>query len=193
VSKDDIDASLGLTFSLELFKRYRKNGILQAEISRIPGIRGSCNAFLHLIDGEIVSVYLEDKQKQRYSSDRETLCRLDREKGPFEWTLIPPPVAVYEQFSPVNQAQPQDQLPFSQSFASATPRSPIPKIIAVFPHELLSTWTPQQKDALYTVLMLINGERTIDDIKSAARLPLDLVDELLRILLTLNVISVSTQ
>lgn len=192
MSKDDIDASLGLTFSLELFKRYQKNGILQAEIPRIPGIRGSCNAFLHLIDGEIVSVYLEDKQKQRYSSDRETLCRLDREKGPFEWTLIPPP-AVAPQLSPANPVQPQNQLPFPQTFIATAPRSPIPRIIAVFPHELLNTWTPQQKDALYTVLMIINGERTIDEIKSVARLPLDLVDELLRILLALNVISVSTQ
>ncbi|MGH2510584.1 MAG: hypothetical protein ACRDHZ_24685 [Ktedonobacteraceae bacterium] len=192
MSNDEIDASLGLAFSLELFKRYRKNGILQAEISRFPGIRKSCNAFLHLVDGEIVSIYLEDKQKQRYSSDKETLCRLDREKGPFEWTLIPAP-AVPAQFSPTNQIQPQDQLSYPKQPYYTGQRSPILKIIAVFPHDLLSTWTPQQKDALYTLLMLINGERTIEDIKSTARLPVDLVDELLRILLELNVISVSTQ
>lgn len=191
MSNDDIDASLGLTFSLELFKRYRKNGILQAEISRFPGLRGSCNAFLHLVDGEIISIYLEDKQKQRYSSDRETLCRLDREKGPFEWTLIPSPM-LPPQLSPASQTQPQELSPTLKPFSFTAQRSPIPKIIAVFPHDLLNSWTPQQKDALYTVLMLINGERTIEDIKSTAHLPLDLVDELLRILLEIHVISISS-
>lgn len=190
MGNDDIDASLGLTFSLELFKRYRKNGILQAEIPRFPGIRGGCSAFLHLVDGEIVSIYLEDKKKQRYSSDKETLCRLDREKGPFEWILVSAP-AVVTQYSPTNWSQPQEQLPFPQPLFSPTPRSPIPRIIAVLPHDLLNAWTPQQKDALYTVLMIINGERTIEDIKQAAHLPHDLVDELLRMLLELNVISIS--
>lgn len=192
MSYDDIDASLGLTFSLELFKRYRKNGILQAEISRFPGIRGSCRAFLHLVDGEIVSIYLEDKQKQHYSSDKETLCRLDREKGPFEWILVPTLGAV-EPPLPSTPPQPPSQLSFSQPSSYTTSRSPIPKIIAVFPHERLSAWNPQQKDALYAVLMLINGERTIEDIKNTAHLPFDLVDELLHILLELNVISVFTQ
>lgn len=192
MSHDDIDASLGLTFSLELFKRYRKNGVLLAEISRFPGIRGSCHAFLYLVDGEIVSIYLEDKQKQRYSSDKETLCRLDREKGPFEWILVPTFGATEQPLSSTPSQSPS-QLPFSQPSTYTTSRSPIPKIIAVFPHERLSTWNPQQKDALYAVLMLINGERTIEDIKNTAHLPFDLVDELLRILLELNVISIFTQ
>lgn len=192
MSKDGIDASLGLAFSLELFKRYRKGGMLQAELPRMPGVRGSCQAFLHLVDGEIISVYVEDKQMQRYSSDKETLCRLDREKGPFEWILISQPVASNQPQS-TSQAQPEEQLPFPNQFAYTPPHSPIPKIVAVFPHDLLSAWSSQQKDALYTVLMIINGERTIEDIKRTAHLPLDLVDELLRILLELHVISMSAQ
>ena len=44
VNEDHIDASVGLTLSLRLFERYRKNGILQASIRRIPGFRGPCKA-----------------------------------------------------------------------------------------------------------------------------------------------------
>ena len=67
MGKDGLDASLGLAFSLELFKRYRQSGVLQAEVSRIPGIRGRCTACLTLAEGEISSIYLEDRQKARDS------------------------------------------------------------------------------------------------------------------------------
>lgn len=87
MSNNGFDASIGLAFSLELFKHYQRTGVVQAELPRVPGIRGHCKAFLQLIDGEVISVYLEDKRGNRYSSDAATLCRLDEEKGPFEWQL----------------------------------------------------------------------------------------------------------
>lgn len=183
--KDGIDASLGLAFSLELFKRYRQSGLLQAEIPRVPGISGRCRAFLHLVNGEVVSAYVEDRQKHRYSSDKEFLCRLDKEKGPFEWTLTP-------------QAASSEQSPAGGQFQSpsptpSTPRTPVPRVIAALREEWLSNWTPQQKEPLYAVLGLINGERTVEDIKTATRFPPNLVDELLRILLRLNVIVISAE
>jgi len=45
VDKEGIDASLGLKFSLELFKQYKQNGILHAELPRVPGIRGRCKPY----------------------------------------------------------------------------------------------------------------------------------------------------
>ncbi len=178
MSKDGIDASLGLAFSLELFKRYQKNGVLQAELPRAFGIPRRCKAFLHLARGEVVSVYLEDQHGQRYSSDKESLCRLDKEKGPFEWIFLPQvPIA--------------EQLPLAGSpnhSGPAIPRSPVPTIISVLPHERLIAWTPQQKEALYTLLRAINGVRTVEDIKHMLPFSPDLVDELLRILLELDVI-----
>jgi hypothetical protein len=185
VRKDGIDASLGLAFSLELFKRYRQSGLLQAEIPRVPGIGGRCHAFLHLAHGEVVAVYLEDRQKHRYSSDKEFLCRLDKEKGPFEWTLTPQS-ANSEQPPPAGQFQPPPSAP-------PTSRSPVPRVITALREEWLSNWTLQQKEPLYIVLSLINGERTVEDIKAATRFPPNLVDELLRILLRLNVIAISAE
>lgn len=178
MSKDGIDASLGLAFSLELFKRYQRDGLLQAELPRAFGLPRRCKAFLHLARGEVVSVYLEDQQGQRYSSDKESLCRLDAEKGPFEWIFVPQ-VPVAEQSGLAG--------PSSQSPASA-PRSPIPTIIAALPQERLASWTPQQKEILYTLLRAINGARTVEDIKRMLPFASELVDELLRILLELNVI-----
>ena len=58
MDKEGIDASLGLKFSLELFKRYRQNGMLHAVLPHAPGVRGRCKAFLHLVNGEVTSAYL---------------------------------------------------------------------------------------------------------------------------------------
>lgn len=172
MSKDGIDASLGLAFSLELFKRYQQYGVLQAELPRAFGIPRHCKAFLQLAGGEVVSVYLEDQHGQRYSADKESLCRLDREKGPFEWVLLP-------QVQSLELSTPSD-IPHQHA--------PVPTIIATLPQERLLAWTPPQKEALYTLLKAINGERTIDDLKRILPFSPELVDELLRILLELHVI-----
>nr|MBA2678468.1 hypothetical protein [Ktedonobacteraceae bacterium] len=114
----------------------------------------------------------------------DSLCRLDKEKGPFEWRLIPQPAAP-------QQSQPPGQLPFPNSFAHSAPRSPVPRVILALNWDWLSAWTPQQKDAVYTVLTTINGEHTIEDIKGVVPLPPALVDEILRMLLELKVIVIS--
>jgi hypothetical protein len=188
VSKDGFDASIGLAFSLELFKRYRRNGVVQAELPRAPGIRGHCKAFLHLVNGEIVSVYLEDKQGQRLSSDKAALCRLDAEKGPFEWRLLLQP-------DPPEQALPggplSDQSPGPDALTSPLEHSAVPRIISTLPQDQLSTWTSQRRDALYITLANIDGENTIEDIRGLVPLSSDLVDEALRLLLGMKVIVVS--
>lgn len=182
MSTDGIDASIGLTFSLELFKRYQKSGVLQAEIPRMPGVHGRCIAYLHLVDGLVVSVYVEDHKGRRYSSDKETLCHLDDERGPYEWVLRPQSI----QSGTSNQTQPS-----SPPRPALKPTS-IPRVVSAFPWDRLNGWTPQQRDALYIVLTSINGTRTLENIADMVRLPLNLVEELMRILLDLNVITIST-
>lgn len=185
MSKDGIDASLGLNFSLEVFKRYQKNGVLQAELPRMPGLHGRCTAYLHLVDGLVVSVYVEDKQGRRYSSDKETLCRLDAEKGPYEWTLTTPSAA--------SQPAEQSQTAPPHPLASSLQRTSIPRVISSLPWERLSDWSPQQKEALYSVLMVINGTHTVEEITHLVFLPIELVEELLLILLELNAIAIYTR
>jgi hypothetical protein len=179
VSNDGIDASLGLAFSLELFKRYQQNGVLQAELPRAFGLPRRCKAFLQLAAGEVVSVYLEDQHGQRYSADIESLCRLDREKGPFEWILF-------------SQAQFLTSPDAAHQHTSTLSYSPVPAIVSIIPQELLMAWTLQQKEALYTLLRVINGERTIEDIKHMVPFSSEMVDELLHILLDIHVVILST-
>jgi hypothetical protein len=185
VSKSGFDASIGLAFSLELFKRYRRNGTVEAELPRMPGIRGQCKAFLQLVNGEVVSVYLIDNQGQRHSSDKTTLCRHDAEKGPFEWRL---------QLQPESVASAQATGQASQQSASTTPSSnpltgsSVPRIVSVLPQEQLRTWPSQRRDAFYITLANIDGMNTVEEIKDLVPFPRDLIDELLRTLLEMKVI-----
>ena len=188
MDKEGIDASLGLKFSLELFKRYRQNGMLHAVLPHAPGVRGRCKAFLHLVNGEVTSAYLEDKQGQRYPTDKDTLCRLDREKGPFEWTLVHQPAAS-EQRPLARHSQPLSSNP---SVPSLQPSS-VPRIISALSWERLSTQAPQQREALYTLLTTINGERTIENIKEMMPFSRELIDDLLHMLLELEVIVIATE
>ncbi len=185
MSKDGIDASLGLSFSLELFKRYQKDGVLQAELPRMPGLQGRCMAYLQLVNGLVVSVYVEDKQGRRYSSDKETLCRLDTEKGPYEWKLISPSIAS-QQTNPAGQFQGSSP----HALAASLQRTSIPRVISSLPWERLNGWSPQQRDALYVVLATIDGMHTVEEITHMVYLPIALVEELLLILLELNVIAI---
>jgi len=188
VDKEGIDASLGLKFSLELFKRYRQNGMLHAELPRAPGVRGRCQAVIHLVNGQVASAYLEDKQGTRYPSDKDALCRLDREKGPFEWTLVHQSMTS-GQPEVARRPQPATSDPLTFSIHCSS----VPRIISAMNWERLSAQAPEQREALYTLLTTINGERTIENIKDMVPFSSELIDDLLRQLLALEVIVISTE
>jgi hypothetical protein len=195
VDKDAIDASLGLAFSLELFKRYRRSGKMQAELHRFPGIKGRSTACLSLNEGAVVSCYVEDSKGQRFPVAKDVLIRFDNEKGPFEWrfhaststpTHTPPPMPppVYAGYAEVQAPRPN--VPLLSDFA-------VPKIIASLDWKQLSTWTTRQQQILWTVWQLIDGKRTVRDIKAvvASSLSDSIVEEALHVLLELRVIIVN--
>ncbi|GCE30764.1 hypothetical protein KDA_62480 [Dictyobacter alpinus] len=173
MGKDNIDASLGLEFSLALFERYRKNGLLQAEIQHVPGIRGRCKGFLHLVEGKIITCYIEDKEGRRHTTDQGLLIRVDSERGPFEWTLSPNPAPP--------AANPNIVIPMRP-----TPNSPIPKTIAPLNLEMLEGWTSRQKLMLSIVYDLIDGVISIEEIKSKSPLAPAVTEEALRVLLSMK-------
>jgi hypothetical protein len=178
VGKENIDASLGLAFSLALFERYRKNGLLHAELQHVAGIRGRCNGFLHLIEGIVVTCYIEDKHDRRHSVSKDFLVRVDKEHGPFEWILAasPIPLSIHQRTTmPLNTMQ----------------HAPIPKAIAPLDLEKLESWTPRQKLMLSSVYDLIDGVLNIDDIKSNSILPAEVTEEALRVLLSMKLIIIS--
>jgi hypothetical protein len=180
VGNDWIDASLGLAFSLPLFEQYRKNGLLQAELHHVPGVRGRCKGYLHLVEGKVVSCYLDDRQGQRHQVNAAMLIQLDNERGPFEWvltSLLPPPMPSSRDFP----------LPGSTGTASS---SPVPRKLAALDLEKLDGWSTRQKMMLSLVFDAIDGQRSIEDMKNDVPLPPHVVEEALRILMALKVVTI---
>jgi hypothetical protein len=160
-----LDASVGLAFSLKAFELYRKSGLLSAEIRSMPGIRGKCMAYLELNQGKVVASYLVDKTGARHSAHLQTLVQVDTEKGPFSWV-------------------------FQDSPAPTRPRSPVPQLLVhnLDPH-LFQQLPIQQQQCIHFIFSLIDGQLSIDDIKAKALFPPSAVDETMRILLSLRIIT----
>jgi hypothetical protein len=165
------DASIGLAFSLSAFERYRKNGLLQAELHHVPGIRGRCTGYLQLIEGKVVSCYIEDKDGHRHLIQASKLIQIDNERGPFDWTLTIPP-------SPA--ATPRHE-----------PHVPIPRIVALLELEQLQGWPSTHKHILLQVYQTIDGKKTIDDIRQTVALPPYVTEEALHVLSMLKVITLT--
>lgn len=180
MSKDHFDASLGLAFSLSVFERYRKNGLLQAELYHVPGIRGRCTGYIQLVEGKVTSCYVKTRSGEHHQVALSTLTTVDNEKGPFEWKLISLP------------APPSSTPPTSQF--NAPPRqehsAPIPRIVAPLDITTLHGWTDQHKLMLTTVYRAIDGQRSIEEIKREMPLRPEVTEEAIRVLLALKVITI---
>ena len=59
---------------------------MQAELHHVPGIKGQCIGYLQLAKGKVTSCSVE-KNGQRQLIGKDTLIRVDNERGPFEWKL----------------------------------------------------------------------------------------------------------
>jgi hypothetical protein len=180
MEKDTFDASAGLAFNLALFERYRKNGQLQAEVHHVPGIRGRGIAYVHLVQGKVVSCTIETQKGEQQQILKESLIRADTARGPFEWkfTAVPAPPSVH----------PQTSIPIPPTHIA-----PLPRIVAPLNLTELAGWTEQHKLLLSTVYQAIDGQRNIEQIKKRVSLPPNVVEEALRILLTLKVIVIVSQ
>lgn len=189
-----IDASLGLAFSLELFKLYKESGMLQAELQRFPGIKGRLKVSLTLIEGAVVSCVLEDRDRRQYPVSKEMLIRFDSDRGPFEWSfhsMPAKPVPMHRAAPPLRPPSPgynQKRIPGSS--VSAFADFGVPRIIAQLDWKQLSTWTTRQQQILSRTWQLIDGHRTISEIKSAIgnAIPASVVEEAFYVLLELRVV-----
>ncbi len=182
MGKDRFDASAGLAFSLALFERYRKNGLLQAELHHVPNVSGRCQGYLQLVEGKVTSCYVEDKNGQRHQIDKDMFIDVDAKRGPFEWTLQPLP-------TPPSSMSSVGILSGNRT----EQHSPIPKSIAMLELDRLTGWSNMQKLMLTAVHEAIDGWRTIEEIKQVVPLPPHVIDEALRTLLALKVIIIVHQ
>lgn len=176
------DVSAGLAFGLKAFEMYRKSGILTAEIRSVPFVRGRCQAYLEIAQGKVVTCYLIDREGERHSVARETLVQLDEAKGPFGWVF-------HASADPALTASPPEQV--VQAAASLSPPSPIPRrlVYTLDLRQFQQWWTPRQQQCLHMIFSLVDGRRSIDEIKEQVSLSPLVVDEGIRILLQLQAIT----
>ena len=173
MNNESIDFSIGFASSLELLNTYRQDGMLYADIQRIPGIRGRCRAWIQLAQGKVVSCFLEESDGQKHLIDTHTLSRLDAEKGPFAWTLLSFP-------APAPSVEPS---------SSPLLVSPLPKRIASLDLHAMQTWSSKEKMLLRTVFAMIDGRRSVEELKASLSLSPDTVEKVLQTLLTMHVIT----
>jgi len=179
-----MDASVGLVFSLQIFQRYKRSGVLQATIRRLPGVQGVCTASIYLTDGSVAACFVENKLGQHIPFSVDDLCRTDSDRGPFEWVFREQP------------SLPRPQVPSILSPDFFTPLSPpqsgldtlIPRVIAPLRWERFSQWTPEQKQLLQHVWKYIDGKHTIYDLKTHLPYPPLVLQDVLQILLELHLI-----
>jgi hypothetical protein len=195
MDKDGIDASIGLQFSLELLKNYQENALMQAWVSRLPGISGKCEVAITIVQGTVTSCLAKDQKGQMYTVDIHMLLKLDKDRGPFEWKLLP--LAPSEKTSSLSQrhSPPSQELEYPEqnrnshyTYKSFNSARPYPTAKLNF--SLRSSWTSEQKQILFLLYSLVDGKRTIEDIKQAVSLPPQFVEEGLRILASLDVIAI---
>lgn len=181
MAEDQIDASVGLAFSLRLFAIYRQSGLLHATIRNIWKVKGTGKACLVLDKGRVVSCYLEDSKGQRYPQTEADLCALDEEKGPFEWRLQP----THSQVSnPVSSASPrQAPRPGKETLVPY-------RLVVKLDEQQLQSYMPWQRSMLLAVFSRINGQRSVEDISATMQFPSAKVEETLRVLVSLRAIGI---
>jgi hypothetical protein len=179
-----MDASVGLTFSLQLFRSYRRNGVLQASIRHMPGVKGACTAYVYLSSGSVTACYLEDRRGQRLLYAIEDLCRIDDERGPFEWIFQEQSLSSRPQLSASPSSEPLTAIAPSSLEQDAL----IPRVVATLRWEHFNHWTPEQKLLLQNVWKSIDGRRCIQDIKASLPYPPQAVNDIVQILLKLHIV-----
>lgn len=179
-----MDASVGLTFSLQLFQRYRRNGILQATIRHMPGIQGACTAYVHLTAGSVTACYLENKHGQQIPYPIDDLCRVDHDRGPFEWIFQPQQTSSSAQTTPA----PAADAPVYPSSAPSDLEVLVPRAVASLRWEQFNHWTPEQKVLLQQVWKFIDGRHTVQEIKASLAYPPQMVHEVIQVLFTSHLI-----
>jgi hypothetical protein len=185
---DSIDASIiGLQATLQLLQQYYQSGTLEADVSAAFRKGSRYTAHIEIVEGKVVSCYIQDKVAQ-YPSKTEALLALDADEGPFTWRFHPrqqkPPSDTSTSVAVRSQSRPSPE--------QLTPNA-IPRRIANLDLSWLTAWSSQQKRILRMVYTLVDGRRTVATIERSVPLPHTLVQEALVVLIAMQIITVNTQ
>jgi hypothetical protein len=189
MESNSIDASVGLGFSLELFKKYKRSGVLQATVRRFPGLRGPQFVSIYLVDGAVVSCSMVDEWGQRTPVLKDVIVHLDRLRGPFEWVF-------HHTYGTQTSPSLSGVVPYARyttSDLSKLSNAAVSRAVSTLPGERLLSWPIQQRRMFLLVWQQIKGRRSVVEIKAALRrsLPAVTVEEILQVLINLSFVALN--
>lgn len=168
MDQNGIDASLGLALALELLKERQETGELRGTISMVHFLKEKQYWCVILLEhGRIISCSLFDKQGQRQRTDEVHLIKADENRGPFGWKFYPRAVVESSLPSPVNPALSAPQPTWLPAGISPMRDDAIPvRLEQELQISWLTTWNENEITFLRQIFSLINGQRSVHDIKA---------------------------
>jgi hypothetical protein len=168
VEQDGIDASLGLALALDLLRQHQQTGELRGEIVIVQFLKTKhYQCIIQIENGQAISCSLFDEQNQSRLIDRDYLIRVDEKSGPFDWKFYPyekavaPPPSTQVPARFLTTAHRSTQIDSSTLKDDAIPVRLTPELHLSW----LTTWPEGDITFLQQIFSLINGERTVHDIK----------------------------
>lgn len=167
---------LDLAAMVQILHEFRQNGILQTEIRNVRGLKGPLQVQLDLADGEIISCMIQDSHGQILYTNNDALSLL-ADLGPLDWTLT------------LKQSIPQVSI--TDTYLSVPPLHPppitrprIPRRAIHLNQAQMNSW-PRKHRMVY---VLVDGQKTIENIALMLSLTPDAVEEVLHELQSIHVI-----
>ncbi len=154
--------------------------LLSTEVN-VPGLRGVCRGYLFLKDGAIIACMIQ-APNGALVREGEVAYRLIQGNGEWQVRIDPEIERTFWSMKQQGGEAHQEIAPSPAAIASAPrPRRPLDPA-------LLNQCSSKQRMILRMVFMLVNGQRTVEQIKAQLHLPAEVVEEALMSLRSMGVI-----
>ena len=163
-----------------------QSALLYTEVD-IPEIRGPCHGYVFLRKRTIIGCQIQSQDGVILYKDQEAYMLLSN-KTQWQMRVDANIDQTFRSMRQQNTQSMQSLQPQNTNAGSSFPLSYIPRPLADLEPYLLNGYTSKQRLVLRTVFAMVNGERTIEQIKAQLNLSSDAVDEALTYLNTINLI-----
>ena len=168
MEQNGIDASLGLALAIDLLRQHQETGTLRGIISITQLLRTKqYQCVIQIENGQIVSCFLLDERGQRRPADKEYLIQVDEKGGPFDWKFYPRAETPSTTLSaPTPNRSTAIQPALTPTGISPVNDDAIPvRLTPELQVSWLTTWHESEIRFLQQIFSLINGQRSVHDIK----------------------------
>jgi|SRR5450432_1579617 hypothetical protein len=153
----------------------------------IPDIRGPCHGYVFLRKRTIIGCQIQSQDGVILYKDQEAYMLLSN-KTQWQMRIDSNIDQTFRSMRQQNTQGMQNVQTQNTNSAQSFPFSYIPRPLADLEPYLLNGYTSKQRLVLRTVFAMVNGERTVEQIKAQLNLSSEAVDEALTYLNTINLI-----